>query len=105
MEEKQRKLISYRVPDLKLDLFPLNVDHPGTKLHSDGQVMNRLESLVCKLEQQTGFANSCNHFTLTYGSNMEVSSLTCITDDDIFEEISVRHPATLDLFLKVCLEA
>ena len=42
--------LSYRVPDLKFDLFPFDVDHPCPELYSDGQVMDRLETFVGKLE-------------------------------------------------------
>ena len=41
------------VPDLELDLFPLNIDHPGPELHSDCEIVDWLEPLVCKLEQET----------------------------------------------------
>ena len=50
---------THRVPDLKLDLFPLNVDHPSTELDSDGEVVHRLEPLVRELEQQAGLAHPC----------------------------------------------
>ena len=41
------------VPDLKLDLFPLDINHPGSELHTNCQIMNWLEPLVCELEQET----------------------------------------------------
>jgi hypothetical protein len=44
---------------LKLDLLSINVDHPSTKLHADGQVMHWLEALVGELEQQAGLAHTC----------------------------------------------
>ena len=31
---------SYRVPNLQLDLFALDVDHPRTKLNPNSQVMH-----------------------------------------------------------------
>ena len=46
------------IPDLKLDLFPLNIDHPGPKLNSDCEIVNWLEPLVCKLEQETRLPHS-----------------------------------------------
>jgi len=68
-----KRLLPSRVPDLELDLFPLDVDHSGAKLDSDGQVMNWLETFVGKLEQQARFTD------------------TCITDDDVLEQVGVRH--------------
>lgn len=42
----------YRVPDLQLDLLCVNVDHAGTELDSDGEVVHRLEALVRELQEQ-----------------------------------------------------
>ncbi len=44
-------LLAGRVPDLELDLFALDVDHPSAKLDADRQIVNGLESLVSKLKQ------------------------------------------------------
>jgi hypothetical protein len=35
---------THRVPDLQLDLFPVDVDHSGTELDADSQVMDRLRA-------------------------------------------------------------
>ena len=43
------RILAYRVPDLQLDLFALNVDHTRPKFHTNGEVMHRLESLVGEL--------------------------------------------------------
>jgi hypothetical protein len=43
---------AHRVPDLELDLLPVNVDHARAKLHADREVVHRLEALVGELEQQ-----------------------------------------------------
>jgi hypothetical protein len=43
---------THRVPYLQLDLLSINGDHARAKLHADGQVMHRLEALVCELQQQ-----------------------------------------------------
>ena len=48
----------YSIPDLKLYLFVTNVDHSGSKLHTDGEIMDRLESLICKLKEKAGFAHT-----------------------------------------------
>lgn len=40
------------VPDLQLDLFAINVDHPRAKLDADCQIVHRLEPLVRELQQQ-----------------------------------------------------
>ena len=53
----QLTIFTNRVPNLELDLLPLNVDHPGPELNPDGQVVDWLEPLVCELEQQAGFTN------------------------------------------------
>jgi hypothetical protein len=44
--------MAYRVPDLELDLLAVYLNHTSSKLHTNGQVMHRLESLVRKLQQQ-----------------------------------------------------
>lgn len=49
---QQGSSVTHRVPDLQLDLLSINVDHARPKLHADGQVVHRLEPLVCELQQQ-----------------------------------------------------
>uniref|UniRef100_A0A6B0UML4 Putative secreted protein n=1 Tax=Ixodes ricinus TaxID=34613 RepID=A0A6B0UML4_IXORI len=39
-----------RVPNLQLNLFPVDSDHAGSELDSNGQVMYGLETLVRKLQ-------------------------------------------------------
>lgn len=56
-------LLPSRIPYLQLDLFPVNGDHPRPKLHPDGQIVDRLEALVCELQQDTWLANPCNKNT------------------------------------------
>ena len=46
-----------RVPDLQFDLFPLDVDHAGPELDHNGEVVHRLEPLVCELQEQAGLAH------------------------------------------------
>jgi hypothetical protein len=41
---------TYCVPDLKLNRFVVNSDHPCSKLHTNGQIMHKLKALVCELE-------------------------------------------------------
>ena len=48
---------THRVPDLKLDLLPLDVDHPGPELDPDGEVVDRLEPLVRELQQEARLAH------------------------------------------------
>ena len=50
---------THRVPDLELDLLPLDVDHASTELDADGEIVHRLEPLVRELEQQAGLAHPC----------------------------------------------
>jgi len=42
--------VAYRVPDLELDLLALDVDHPGSELDPDRQVVNRLKPFVRELK-------------------------------------------------------
>ena len=46
-----------RVPNLELDLLPLDVDHASTELDADGEIVHRLEPLVRELEQQARLAH------------------------------------------------
>ena len=50
---------THRIPDLQFDLSIVNRDHPRAELHADGQVMDRLEALVCELQQQARLADTC----------------------------------------------
>lgn len=50
---------AHRVPDLQLDLFAIDVYHTSPKLHTNGQVMDRLKPLVRELQKQAGLADSC----------------------------------------------
>lgn len=50
--------MAYSIPDLKLYLLVANVDHSGSKLHADGEVMDGLESLICELKEKAGFADT-----------------------------------------------
>jgi hypothetical protein len=45
-----------RIPDLKLNLFAVNVHHSCPELNTDGQIMDRLKSFVSELEQKTALA-------------------------------------------------
>jgi hypothetical protein len=40
------------VPNLELDGFVVDGDHASAGLNADGEVMHRLEPLVCELQQQ-----------------------------------------------------
>mmetsp|Transcript_117814 Transcript_117814/g.175990 ORF Transcript_117814/g.175990 Transcript_117814/m.175990 type:complete len:274 (-) Transcript_117814:82-903(-) len=66
------------IPDLKFDEFVVQVDHAGAELDSNRQIVDGLKSLVGELQQQTGLSDAC------------------VTDDDVFEEIGVRHDETRD---------
>ncbi len=52
------RLLPGRVPDLELDLLPLDVDHAGAELHAYGQVVHGLEPLVRELQQQARLAHA-----------------------------------------------
>jgi hypothetical protein len=40
------------VPNLELNGFVVDGDHASAGLNADGEVMHRLEPLVCELQQQ-----------------------------------------------------
>ena len=42
----------YRVPDLELDLFGVNVDHARSEFYADGEVVHRLKALISELKKQ-----------------------------------------------------
>lgn len=51
-------LLASSVPYLKLDLLAINSDHASPKLHTNSKIVYWLKSFVCKLQQQTRFANT-----------------------------------------------
>ena len=55
----------HRVPYLQLDLLSINVDHACAKLHADGEVVHRLEALVCELQQQARLPHACSVTTVS----------------------------------------
>ena len=61
-----------------------NVDHSGSKLDTDGQVMHGLESLIRELKEQTGFANA-------YGNEPYhlQSHPTGISNNNVLEEVRI----------------
>ena len=72
------------VPNLQFDIFLIDLDGTCSELNSDSQIVLLAESLVRELEQQAGFAN-------TY-SNRQLAiklALTCVPNDDIFEQVCV----------------
>ena len=46
------KRVVYCVPNLELDLLPINVDHARAKLYANGQIVHGLEALVRELQEQ-----------------------------------------------------
>ena len=44
---------NYSIPDLKLNGFVVDGDHPSPKLNTDGEVMDWLEPLVRELKKKT----------------------------------------------------
>jgi hypothetical protein len=59
---RRGSMYAHRIPYLKLNLLRIDVDHAGSKLDANGQVMNGLEALVCELQQEAGFANTCTPY-------------------------------------------
>jgi len=72
-------LLASSIPNLKLHLLTANGDCAAAKFHTNGQVVDRLEPLVCELKKQA---------TLTHSS---------ITDDDVLEKILVLKVDLRDL--------
>lgn len=66
--KKELQAITYRIPDLQLDIFVGNLDCSGTELDTDGQIMLLSEAFVCELQQQA-------RFTDTYYSKISVWEL------------------------------
>ena len=50
-ERKERE--NYSIPDLELNEFVVDGDHPSPKLDTDGEVVDRLEPLVRELKKKT----------------------------------------------------
>lgn len=48
-EGEELGLRTYGIPDLELERFVVNRDHPRPEFHADGQVVHGLESLVREL--------------------------------------------------------
>lgn len=42
----------HRVPNLQLDLLAIDIDHSSPKLHTNGEIVHRLEALVSELEEE-----------------------------------------------------
>ena len=65
-----------------------NVDHSGSKLDTDGQVMHRLEALIRELKEQTGFKyNSCLPGIRIFPGKVQT----------VYENYIVRSISALDL--------
>ena len=46
------------IPDLKLDQLVFKVHHASPELNTNRQVVDRLESLVCELQEQAGLSDA-----------------------------------------------
>ena len=68
-----KRFLPGSVPDLQLDVFVVNRNHARTKLNTDSQVVDRLKSLVRKLQEKARLAD------------------TCVANDDVFEKVGVGH--------------
>jgi hypothetical protein len=65
--------LACRVPDLQFDVLALDFNHPCAELDADRDFMLLSKPLVDELEQETRLAH------------------TCVTDEDEFEQITIRH--------------
>ena len=50
--------MTYGVPNLKLDVFVVDLDGSGTELDSDRQVVLLAEALVRELKEEAGLADA-----------------------------------------------
>jgi len=69
--DRTKLFLASRVPDLELDLGVVDGDRSRAELDSDREVVDRLETLVCELQKQTGFPDGC------------------VSDDDVLEQVLV----------------
>lgn len=86
-----REASAHRVPNLQLDLLPVNVYHASTELHSNGEVMDRLEALVGELEEEAGLANTCTDPEPLLDQKrkpVRPRTPTCVSYDNVLEEIA-----------------
>ena len=82
---------THRVPDLELDLLPLDVDHASTELDADGEIVHRLEPLVRELEQQARLAHPWAKLRCREKTSSIWIPPTCVPDDDVLEQVAVGH--------------
>jgi len=64
-------LLTSSIPNLQFDLMTTDSNSTTTKLHTNSQVVNRLEALISELKEKATLTNSS------------------ITDDDVLEEVFV----------------
>lgn len=50
---------NYGIPNLELDRTGVDGDHASTEFDTNGEIMNRLESLVRELQEQAWFPYTC----------------------------------------------
>lgn len=104
---------TYGVPNLELDRTTVDGDHSGAELDANGEIMHRLEPLVRELQEQAWFSYTCTvphqnpivfitqfsiynpqKWKIKYNKirKLGISIIgTCVADDDVLEEIVVRH--------------
>ena len=57
--DASKGFLSGRIPDLQLyEFVSLQIDHSGTEFDPNGQIVNRLKTLVGKLKQQTRLSDA-----------------------------------------------
>lgn len=98
-QKRKEKDGIYSVPNLKLDRTTVDGDHASSELDTNGEIMHGLESLVSELQEQTRFPYTCitpNYYSPTKKERQKKTCLmtkyeTCVSDDDVLEEVVVRH--------------
>lgn len=75
--DRPERFLARRVPDLQLDGLVVDRDHASPEFDANSQIMDGLKPLVRELQQQARLPN------------------TCVSDDDVLEEVRVRHGAQL----------
>jgi hypothetical protein len=57
-DERRNKKKTHCIPNLQLDLFSFDGYHASTEFHTNCQVVNGLEPLVCELQEKTRLSNT-----------------------------------------------
>jgi len=107
---RARRSRTHRVPDLQFHLLARYAHHARAELNADRQVVHGLELSIGELQQQARFPNAWaenetfgqrrnenvrgpRSSSARLGASTRGVARTGIADDDVFEEVGVRHVA------------